>query len=369
MRDTIELLSTLDNANVRAFLHMIRVGEGTADPDGYRRHFGGRLFDSFAGHPRVKITAGLGKNQYTSSAAGAYQFLSGTWDGLVRRYGFDDFEPRTQDCAAVALIDGRKALDDVLAGRFEDAVRKCAREWASLPGSPYGQPVKTLAQALASYKAAGGQLAEQITAQADIDHISPVASIPAQTTAETPEFLQKENTMPLPAIVGALLPSLIEAIPKLGKLFGSGTEVAERNVQAAALAFNIVQEAVGARNAQEAAEMVKADPAAAQAAIQAVEARWYELSESGGGGIDGARQADAAMTGDKGMLHSPSFWVAVALLPLVYLIVGSVVGLFGAPWSDDVRSAIANGVVGIVLGSVGGYYFGQSTSRNRTPPP
>ena len=175
--------------------------------------------------------------------------------------------------------------------------------------------------------------------------------------------------MPLPLIIAALLPSIIEVIPKLGKLFGSGSEVAERNVKAAEMAVTIVKEAVGARNEQEAAEMLKSDPTAAAAAIQAVEARWFELSESGSGGIDGARKADAAATGDNGMLHSPSFWVAVSLLPLVYLIVGSVVGLFGAPWSDDVRSAIANGVVGMVLGSIAGYYFGQTTSRNRTPQP
>lgn len=182
-----------------------------------------------------------------------------------------------------------------------------------------------------------------------------------------PVILTKEATMPIPAIIAALLPTIIQSIPKLGKLFGSGSEVAERNVKAAELAVGIVQEAIGARNAQEAAEMVRADPAAAQTAIAAVEARWYELAEAGGGGIEGARKADAAATGAGGMLHSPSFWVAVALLPLVYMIVGSVVGLFGVPWSDDVRSAIANGVVGMVLGSIAGYYFGQSTSRNRAP--
>jgi muramidase (phage lysozyme) len=381
VRDTIELLAALDSANVRAFLHMIRVGEGTADPDGYRRHFGGRLFDSYADHPRVKITAGLGKNQYTSSAAGAYQFLASTWDGLVKRYGFDDFEPSTQDCAAVALIDGRKALDDVLAGRFEVAVRKCAREWASLPGSPYGQPVKTLEQAKLSYHMAGGlfwpdpiSLLEAAPSAAQ----EPAAITPETGTAPaqpalliTPETVHKEATMPLPLIpiIAALLPSFVEAIPKLGKLFGSGSEVAERNIKAAELAVGIVTEAVGARNAQEAAEMVASDPAAAQAAIAAVEQRWFELSESGGGGIDGARKADAAIAASGSMLQSPSFWVAVALLPLVYMIVGSVVGLFGAPWSDDVRSAIANGVVGMVLGSIAGYYFGQTTSRNRSPQP
>lgn len=189
----------------------------------------------------------------------------------------------------------------------------------------------------------------------------------AEPTAPQPET----TTMPLPLlpIIGALLPSFIDAIPKLGKLFGSGSQIAERNLKAAEMAVGIVQEAVGARNAQEAAEMVKADPAAAQAAIAAVEAHWFELTESGGGGIEGARKADAAAMGDKGLLQSPSFWVALALLPLVYAIVGTVVGLWGAAFSDDVRSAIANGVIGMVLGALVGYYFGQTTSRNRSPQP
>lgn len=193
----------------------------------------------------------------------------------------------------------------------------------------------------------------------------PTAAQPAPaapTPARTP-------TMPLAPILAAVLPSIVSAIPALGKLFGSGSDVAERNVKAAEIAVGIVQEAVGARNAQEAAEVIAADPAQAQAAREAVSARWMELTEAGGDGIAGARKADAAATGGKGMLHSPSFWIAAALLPLVYMIVGSVVGLFGVPWSDDVRSAIANGVVGMVLGSIAGYYFGQTTSRNRTPAP
>jgi uncharacterized protein YcfJ len=48
------------------------------------------------------------------------------------------------------------------------------------------------------------------------------------------------------------------------------------------------------------------------------------------------------------------------------MIVGAVVGLFGAPFSEDVRAAIANGIVGLVLGGLIGYYYGQTTSRNRT---
>ena len=54
------------------------------------------------------------------------------------------------------LIGRRRALEDVRAGRFDAAVAKCAREWASLPGSPYGQPVKTIAQVRPVYENNGG---------------------------------------------------------------------------------------------------------------------------------------------------------------------------------------------------------------------
>jgi muramidase (phage lysozyme) len=52
----------------------------------------------------------------------------------------------------------------VIAGNFQEAVRKCAREWASLPGSPYGQPMRTLAQALETYASYGGDISEDTTA-------------------------------------------------------------------------------------------------------------------------------------------------------------------------------------------------------------
>lgn len=355
MRDTIELLSLLDNANARAFLQMIRAGEGTADQDGYRRHFGGRLFTSFADHPRVAITAGLGKNKYTSTAAGAYQFLSRTWDSLVRQYGFDDFEPSTQDCAALALIDGRKALDDVLAGRFEEAVRKCAREWASLPGSPYGQPTKTMQQAEAVYLANGGQFAAPPLPVVE-ERFIPV-------DRETP--IHQETPMPIAPIIGALLPSIIEMIPRLGKLFGSGSEVAERNVKAAELAVNIVKEAVGARNAQEAAEMVRSDPAAAQAAIAAVEQRWFELSESGGGGIEGARKADAAFVATGvSALRSPAFIISCVLMLYPLLLMVDVLFIHPGNYTGELRTQIVTGVL-LCISMVGSFWLGSSFGSAR----
>jgi hypothetical protein len=99
-----------------------------------------------------------------------------------------------------------------------------------------------------------------------------------------------------------------------------------------------------------------------------VEQNWYAITEVGGG-VQTARKADAeriAVTDKvRDVFKSHSFWVALLLLPLVYLIVGSIVGLWGKPWDEEVRSAIGNGVIGLVLGSVVGYYFGQTTSRNR----
>lgn len=155
--DVIDLLEFSSNPNVRAFLKMLRHGEGTSSEDGYRVMFGGERFSSFADHPRRKITKPLGKQTITSTAAGAYQFLERTWDGLVKQYGFKDFSPDNQDLGAIALIAGRGALKDVIAGRLETAVRKTNKEWASLPESPYGQPMVTMAKARALYLQYGGK--------------------------------------------------------------------------------------------------------------------------------------------------------------------------------------------------------------------
>jgi muramidase (phage lysozyme) len=142
----------LANPNVRAMLRVIRRGEGTADDNGYRRIFGGQLFSSFADHPRVTVKA----SGYTSSAAGAYQFITSSWDETKRVMGLPDFSPRSQDLAAIGRMAARGALEDVKAGRFETAVKKIAREWASLPGSPYGQPTISWDTARTVYAAAGG---------------------------------------------------------------------------------------------------------------------------------------------------------------------------------------------------------------------
>lgn len=145
--------------NIEAFKAVVRTGEGTADADGYRRMFGGELIASFADHPRKKITKTLGGKSITSTAAGAYQALSRTWDDFTRAVGPRDFSPASQDEFFIWALRRRGALEDVRAGRFDVAVRKCAKEWASLPGSPYGQPTISAERAAQLYASAGGTFA------------------------------------------------------------------------------------------------------------------------------------------------------------------------------------------------------------------
>lgn len=146
--------AALDSQNVQAFLTLIRTGEGTLGANGYRTLFGGGLFADLSDHPRRAITRG----GITSTAAGAYQFLSRTWDEMAAKYDLSDFSPASQDIAAVGLIKRRGALADVIAGRFRAAIDKCNLEWASLPNSPYGQPTMTFNRAQSVLLAAGAQI-------------------------------------------------------------------------------------------------------------------------------------------------------------------------------------------------------------------
>lgn len=144
--------------NLTAFLAMIAYAEGTDRyPDGgYRTLFGGGQFDSYADHPRVFVPF----RTTTSSAAGRYQILSRTWDGLRGKLGLVDFSPASQDAAAVELIRERGALADVQAGRTVRAIAKVAKVWASLPGAGYNQPERKTSQLLQAYASAGGATTE-----------------------------------------------------------------------------------------------------------------------------------------------------------------------------------------------------------------
>jgi lysozyme len=139
----------------QGLLNMIRTGEGTAGPEGYRTQFTGKLFDTSRGwrHPNEAISSG----GYTSTAAGAYQFLTPTWNEAARTLGLTSMDPRSQDLAALYLADRRGALGILQqGGKLVDVADKLAPEWASIPTregkSYYGQPVKSMSDLAKAYE-------------------------------------------------------------------------------------------------------------------------------------------------------------------------------------------------------------------------
>ncbi|WP_182374928.1 glycoside hydrolase family protein [Pseudomonas putida] len=149
-------ISLLDagGANALAFLDMLAWSEGTstiqASDDGYNVLVGGGLFSDYNKHPKVKVW--LKSYSINSTAAGRYQFLAGTWDAIVKCYGFKGrFIPEAQDLAAIKLLTECGALPLIKAGRIAEAIAKAAPIWASLPGAGYGQREHKLAELLGIY--------------------------------------------------------------------------------------------------------------------------------------------------------------------------------------------------------------------------
>lgn len=133
-----QLQQAYANPNMRKMLNLIASSEGVKH--GYNTLFGNQQFNNLGAHPNVRkaFRQTDGATNYTT-AAGRYQFLNSTWNNLAKQYGFRDFSPQSQDLGAVALIAQRGALDDVLNGRWESAIGKLGKEWASLPSSTYKQ--------------------------------------------------------------------------------------------------------------------------------------------------------------------------------------------------------------------------------------
>ncbi len=334
---------TLRNPNVQAFLALIRYTEGA----GYQTLFGGGIVDSLEDHPRIAITRTLGGKPITSTAAGAYQFLSRTWDECKKALDLPDFTAANQDRAALYLIERRRALPAVLEGDWTTALERCNREWASLPGSPYGQPTKSMATCLSfldKMVKGGGQSA---------------APFPEARPNPTPT-----GANDMAPFIMAAIPALVQAAPALIRLFGHG-EQAEKNAKAAEVAVEIAKAVTDQPTAEGAVAAIQSDPELASNYAQAVEAQWYTLTgETGGGGIAGARKADVEFqTAGASVFKSPAFIISASMLPLVYMVVGAVI--FGSNWTMEIKAMVVSSIISLVLGAISGYYLGTSFSSQR----
>ena len=195
-----ENLAYAKDPRVAAFLDALAAMEGTK---GYNSGFGNTPFDVTKGHPNIshKFKETTGKTNNTT-AAGRYQFLYDTWTGLEKKLPDikGNMSPQNQDVAAIELIRERGALDSILKGDFDTALRKTGPTWASNPYANYKQPKRSIgfaqgalnagleARGLAPIKLAGAtnsaDIAKGASALASADTMAPPA--PANTPKNVP---------------------------------------------------------------------------------------------------------------------------------------------------------------------------------------
>ncbi|WP_017314017.1 glycoside hydrolase family 24 protein [Mastigocladopsis repens] len=128
-----------------AFLATIRWAEtGTSEPESYRKLVFNGTFNDFSTHPLKKQCAPINGKNVCSTAAGGYQMLNKSWQDLAPKLNLKDFSPASQDKMAIEYIRRNNALNDVESGRFDTAVCKVGRVWASLPCNNYNQNAKSI---------------------------------------------------------------------------------------------------------------------------------------------------------------------------------------------------------------------------------
>jgi muramidase (phage lysozyme) len=152
------------NLRVKAMLNVLAFTEGTGTDYGkvvdglvltspyYPELVGKRnvTVTDLTRHPNILVQVNA---TLTSTAAGRYQFLKDTWNGLKMR----DFSAASQDIAAVRLMQQAYMIEPLLADDLEEAVHIGAQVWASLPtetgGSYYGgQTARSMAQIRQVYR-------------------------------------------------------------------------------------------------------------------------------------------------------------------------------------------------------------------------
>jgi muramidase (phage lysozyme) len=69
------------------------------------------------------------------------------------------YPPENQDRIALQQIRGRRALEDIKAGRIVEAIQKCSNIWASFPANTYGQNPHKPEKLLAFFDKAAGTFA------------------------------------------------------------------------------------------------------------------------------------------------------------------------------------------------------------------
>jgi muramidase (phage lysozyme) len=109
--------AAMSNPEVFAFMQALSTGEGDYDQLNGGARFTGWDYPAAA-----------------NRAAGAYQIVPRTYDGLRGQLGLTDFSPDTQDVMAAHLIGSAGGVAPLVNGNLQEAIGRLKGIWPSLPG-------------------------------------------------------------------------------------------------------------------------------------------------------------------------------------------------------------------------------------------
>ncbi len=131
---------------VRAYLDLVALKEvnkslnADGSPTGYLERNGVKGSMGFMPQSAIADNGTLPRDELRYNV-GRYQMKQVDVDDMRARYDkkIDDFSPESQDRIAVAKMKYRGVMEPLENGDIRSAIKKGGQEWASLPGSPYGQ--------------------------------------------------------------------------------------------------------------------------------------------------------------------------------------------------------------------------------------
>jgi len=195
---------------------------------GYNVMFGGGRFKDFSKHPDKVIRSSSG---VASAAAGAYQFMPGTWQEVQQSLGLPDFSPGSQDIGMLKKVRDRLMPIGGLAAiskanTLTPAIQAAlAPEWASFPtesgSSHYGQPVKKTQEIQRFFEQGRQRGASSLTASAPVQQRSVEDILSSAFGNAVKPGLEEKNTQAT-SLAETFKEALIKALIDLPGIYPMG---------------------------------------------------------------------------------------------------------------------------------------------------
>lgn len=183
------------------------------------------------------------------------------------------------------------------------------------------------------------------------------------TNIPEPAFPQPQETDMAPFIAAAI-PALVSALPEFAKIFAKD-DVSERNVEAVVKASEIIMQATGSTNVQQAVEKIESDPEIKAAANEALRLNRAELMDL----LERAWQADEKSVADARDFSRQDRpvagrWLFVHILSLLFVVLGGGAAIFILVTSQEPTERVMALQTLLIVGfaSVAGFWLGSSRS-------